>query len=90
MRGAITSHDGHDLLREDRSTLHALRTELLEEELLLLGKKKIKWFASSGISIHSESGRTQTKLNGCGGMSYGPLRRDRPGVRLHKLQFEEL
>ena len=53
--------------------LHALRTELLEEELLLFGKKKIKRFASSGISGHSKSGRTQTKLNGRGGMSFGPL-----------------
>ena len=43
-----------------------LRTELLEEELLLLGKKKIKRFTSSGISGHSKSGTTQTKLNGRG------------------------
>ena len=44
--------------------LHALRTELREEELLLFGKKKKnKRFASSGISGHSNSGRTQTKLN---------------------------
>ena len=36
-------HDGHVLLREDRSApVHALRTELLKEELLLLGKKKLK------------------------------------------------
>ena len=63
--------------------LHALRTELLEEELLLFGKKKIKRFASSGISGHSKSGRTQrTKLNGRGGMSFGPLRRDRRAVRV--------
>ena len=81
MRGAVTSHDGYVLLREDRS-LHALRTELLEEELLLLGKKKIKRFASSGISGHSKSGRTQTKMNRRGGMSLGPLRRDRRAVRV--------
>ena len=62
--------------------LHALRTELLEEELLLLGKKKIKRFSSSGISGHSKSGRTQTKLNGHGGMSLGPLRRDRRAVQV--------
>ena len=62
--------------------LHVLRTELLEEELLLLGKKKFKRFASSGISGHSQSGRTQTKLNGRGGMSFGPLRRDRRAVRV--------
>ena len=62
--------------------LHALRTELLEEELLLLGKKTIKRFTSSGISGHSKSGGTQTKLNGRGGMSFGPLRRDRRAVQV--------
>ena len=82
MRGAVTSHDGHDLSCFVKIDLHALRTELLEEELLLLGKKKIKRFASSGISGHSQSGRTQTKLNGRGGMSFGPLRRDRRAVRV--------
>ena len=39
-RDRHASHDGHDLRREDRST--RAQTELLEEELLLLGKKKLK------------------------------------------------
>ena len=93
MRGTVTNHDGYVLIRENRS-IYTRSAELLEEELLLLGKKKLKRFASSGISDHSKSGRTQTKLNARGGMSLGPLRRDRrssrPGVRLHKLRFEEL
>ena len=37
MRGAVTSHDGHVCFV--KIDLHALRTDLLEEELLLLGKK---------------------------------------------------
>ena len=36
----------------------------------------------SGISGHSKSGKTQTKLNGRGGMSFRPLRRDRRAVRV--------
>ena len=89
MRGAITSHDGHILLREGR--LHALRTELLEEELLLFRKKKIKRLASSGISGHSKSG-PQTKLTAGRDVLLTPSTRQssRPGVRLHKLRFEEL
>ena len=49
MRGAVTSHDGHILLREDRST-RAQKLSFSKEELLLFGKKKIERFASSGIS----------------------------------------
>ena len=49
--------------------LHALRTELLEEEPLLFGKKKIKRFASSGINGLSKSGegrrRSWTGEEGC-------------------------
>ena len=45
-------------------------------------QEKMKRFASSGVSGHSKSGRTQTKLNGRGGMSFGPLRRDRRAVRV--------
>ena len=45
-------------------------------------RKKLKRFASSGISGHSNSGRTQTKLNGRGRMSFGPFRRDRRAVRV--------
>ena len=43
MCGAVTSHDGYaGTFCFVKIDLHALRTELLEEELLLLGKKKLK------------------------------------------------
>ena len=80
MRGAVTSHDGHVLFREDRST--RAQNWASRREAFTFRQEKIKRFASSGISGHSKSGRTQTKLNGRGGMSFRPLRRDRQAVRV--------
>ena len=82
MRGAVTSHDGHVLFREDRST----RTQnwASRRGAFTFRQEKIKRFASSGVSGHSKSGitRTQTKLNRRGGMSFRPLQRDRRAVRV--------
>ena len=80
MRGAVTSHDGHVLFREDRST--RAQNWASRRGAFTFRQEKIKRFASSGISGHSKSGRTQTKLNGRGGMSFRPLRRDRRAVRV--------
>ena len=80
MRGAVTSHDGHILLREDRSA--RAQNWASRRGAFTFRQEKVKRFASGGISGHSKSGRTQTKLNGRGGMSFEPLRRDRPAVRV--------
>ena len=80
MRGAVTSHDGHILLREDRST--RAQNWVSRRGAFTFRQEKIKRFASSGISGHSRSGRTQAKLNGWGGMSFGPLRCDRRPVQV--------
>ena len=77
MRGAVTS-DGYVLLREDRSA--RAQNWASRRGAFTFRQEKIKRFASSGISGHNRSGRTQTKLNGRGGMSFGPLRRDRRAV----------
>ena len=65
-----------------RSIYTRSELSISKRSFLLLGQKKVKRFASSGISGHSKSGRTQTKLNGRGEMSFGPLRRDRRAVRV--------
>ena len=80
MRGAVTSHDGYVLLREDRSARAQNRAS--RRGAFTFRQEKIKRFASSGISGHNRSGRTQTKLNGRRGMSFGPLRRDRRALRV--------
>ena len=80
MRGAVTSHDGYVLLREDRSTRAQIWAS--RRGAFTFRQEKIKMFASSGISGHSKSGRTQTKLDGREGMSFGLLRRDRRAVRM--------
>ena len=80
MRGAVTSHDGHDLLREYRST--RAQNWASRKRAFTFGQEKNKRFASSGICGHSQSGRTQTNLNGRGGMSFGSLRRDRRAVQV--------
>ena len=80
MRGAVTSHDGHVLFREDRST--RAQNWASRRGAFTFRQEKIKRSASSGISGHSKSGRTQTKLNGRGEMSFRPLRRDRRAVRV--------
>ena len=68
MHGAVTSHDGYVLFREDRST--RAQNWASRRGAFTFRPEKIKRFASSGISGHSKSGRTQTKLNGRGGMSF--------------------
>ena len=82
MRGAVTVTT--DTLCFVKIDLHALRTELLEEELLLLGKKKLKGLGSPVVvSVATAKVEvTQTKLNGRGGMSFGPLRRHRRAVQV--------
>ena len=94
MRGAVTSHDGNVLLRE--IDLHALRTELLEEEFL--GKNKLKGspvVVSVAIAKVEGRKRSWTGAEGCPWdwpLCAAPSTRQtsRPGVRLHKLRFEEL
>ena len=68
------------LLREDRST--RAQNWASRRGAFTFRQEKIKRFASSGISGHSKSRRTHTKLNGRGGMSFGPLWRDRRAVRV--------
>ena len=80
MRGAVTTHDRHILLREDRST--RAQNWASRRGAFTFRQEKNTRFASSGISGHSKSGRTQTKLNRHGGISFGPLRRNRRAVRV--------
>ena len=88
MRGAVTSHDGHDLLREDQST--RAQNWAFRRGAFTFRQEKNKRFASSGISGHSKSRRNQTKLNGRGLWTPSTRQTSRLGVRLHKLRFEEL
>ena len=89
MRGAVTSHTtGTFCICFVNIDLHALSKRSFHYR-----QEKIKRFASSGISGHRKSGRTQPKLNGAEGCSLDPWatrQTSRPGVRLHKLRFEEL